>query len=125
MSGRPFEQDDPSLPSIRAYKGVVLTDERRNTIHDYLDLGQLEVDGFDDNRSMENESLEERLAELDRISLPEYPYRIDLHVAILADPGCPPDEWADNIKMYVEDALSDVPCVVESSDTSRDNEDSP
>jgi hypothetical protein len=36
----PYKRDDPSLSSIGAFKGVVLTDERRHTLHDYRDLGE-------------------------------------------------------------------------------------
>jgi hypothetical protein len=55
------------------------------------------------------------LEELDALSLHEYPYRVDVNVRILADPDpdIQPAEWGENVKTYIEDSLSDVPCVVE------------
>ena len=41
----PSGQDDiPNLGAITAYKGVVVTDDRRSTLHDYRDIGE-EYDG--------------------------------------------------------------------------------
>jgi len=38
MTSKPCNRDDPPLSSIVAYKGVVITDDRRNTKHDYRDI---------------------------------------------------------------------------------------
>lgn len=41
-----FERYKDSLSGIRTFKGIVLTNERRNTIHDYYDLScVVETDG--------------------------------------------------------------------------------
>jgi len=55
----------------------------------------------------------DRLEELADITLEEYPYRVDLYVGILADPENKPEEWGENVKMFVEDELSNFHCVVE------------
>ena len=72
----------------------------------------------------------DRLEGLDDITLEEYPYRVDLHVGILADPEKTPEKWAEHVKMYVENELSSLPCAAEAGvserlmdvDTERDDD---
>lgn len=64
-------------------------------------------------------SIDARLERLDELTLEEYPYRVDLQIGILTDPGNDPREWAENVQMYVEDQLSGLPCVVLADVTGR------
>lgn len=57
----------------------------------------------------------ERIEELDDMTLTEYPYQVELRVSILANPDNDPEGWAENVEMVVKDALSSVPCTVDSA----------
>lgn len=74
-----------------------------------------------DNESMGTpQSLENRLDDLDEITLDDYPWRIDLRAAVLIDPVIDPEEATENVRSYIEDQLSDLPSVVEAEVRRRD-----
>lgn len=77
----------------------------------------------DDGEQTTTSELDDKVAELDEITLSDWEYRLNLNISILADPDTPPEQFAEDIEMYVKDMFSELPAVVESQISEYDSVD--